>query len=165
MRSCIVKSISQSSPPWGLDRVDSCSPVCTEPRLDQSYSWGSADGAGVNVYVLDTGVRTSHGDFGGRAHAGWSARCQSGYESACSTNGGQWAYQGVITNAVNSQVGGSCNDHGTHCAGTVAGATFGVAKGSAVVTVQVPTAPHPSATPIPRSAGTCTFPHGPLPPG
>ena len=59
---------SQSSPPWGLDRIDE-----RALQLDGTFYYGSSTGANARVYVLDTGVRISHQDFGGRAVAGWSA--------------------------------------------------------------------------------------------
>jgi hypothetical protein len=111
---------SQAQPPWGLDRVDS------RTGLDDVYHYGSATGHGTVAYVLDTGVRVSHADFGGRALPGWSARCPTGVEAACSDG---WAYQGVV--------GEGCSGHGTHCASTLAGRSHGVAKESLVVTVQV----------------------------
>ena len=52
---------TEASPPWGLDRVDQR----TLP-LSASYSY-TATGSGVNVYIIDTGIRTSHTEFGGRA--------------------------------------------------------------------------------------------------
>ncbi|WP_258803421.1 S8 family serine peptidase [Pseudarthrobacter sp. NS4] len=79
--------------------------------LSGSYSWTSS-GAGVSAYVVDTGVLASHTDFGGRVAAGWTA--------------------------VDDGRGSSdCNGHGTHVAGSVAGSTYGVAKGATVVPVRV----------------------------
>lgn len=91
-------------PSWGLDRLDSST-------LDNSYSYVSP-GAGVYVYVIDTGVLSSHSDFGGRV--------VSGYTAVNDGNGTQ-----------------DCNGHGTHVAGTVAGTTYGVAKSATVVAVRV----------------------------
>ncbi|MFF7045985.1 S8 family peptidase [Streptomyces massasporeus] len=99
---------TQKNPPsWGLDRVDQ-----RKPPLDRSYTWPRSAGAGVTVYVIDTGVRTTHEDFAGRASHGWD-------------------FVG------NDRVASDANGHGTHVAGTVAGTSFGVAKRARVVSVRV----------------------------
>ena len=87
----------QAAPPWGLDRIDQ-----RALPLDGIYSY--RDGATpVYVHVIDTGIRTSHLDFGGRAIVGGD----------------------YITPSTGGQ---DCHGHGTHVAGTIGGATFGVAK-------------------------------------
>ena len=116
----------QTDMPWNLDMIDA------PAGEDGSYSWSpGAAGEGIRIYVLDTGVRTDHEDFAGRAVGGWST-C-NGFSVACSTDGSTgWVDQGIINGA-----SGSCNSHGTHVASTAAGARYGVAKGATVVAVQV----------------------------
>ncbi|MGH7516729.1 MAG: S8 family peptidase [Gemmatimonadales bacterium] len=92
--------------PWGLDRVDQR----TLP-LSASYTWG-ASGAGVSVYIIDTGIRNTHVDFGGRA---------------------VWDFNAVKGNDPDTD----CHGHGTHVAGTVGGTTYGVAKGVSLHAVKV----------------------------
>ncbi|MFF8956652.1 S8 family serine peptidase [Streptomyces sp. NPDC014894] len=99
---------TQTNPPsWGLDRIDQ-----SALPLNQSYTYPDTAGEGVTAYVIDTGVRISHGDFGGRAVDGYDA----------------------IDNDNTAQDG---HGHGTHVAGTVAGTAYGVAKKAKVVGVRV----------------------------
>ncbi|MFH0242532.1 S8 family peptidase [Streptomyces sp. HK10] len=99
---------TQTNPPsWGLDRIDQQS-----LPLDNSYTYPDSAGQGVNAYIIDTGVRISHSDFGGRAVNGYDA-----------VDGDNVAQDG--------------NGHGTHVAGTVAGTSHGVAKKAKIVAVRV----------------------------
>jgi subtilisin family serine protease len=97
---------SESGAPWGLDRIDQ-----QYRPLDGAYTYAST-AANVTAYILDTGIRMTHSDFGGRA--------RSGYD--------------FVDNDTDAS---DCQGHGTHVAGTVGGATYGVAKGVSLVGVRV----------------------------
>ena len=105
-RVAIGPEAAQSAAPWGLDRIDQHS-----LPLNGFYNYAST-GAGVTAYIIDTGIRMSHTEFGGRAAFGYDA-----------VNDGR---NGV-----------DCNGHGTHVAATVGGATYGVSKGAGLVAVRV----------------------------
>jgi subtilisin family serine protease len=101
-----VIEATQSNAPWGLDRID-------QRNLPRNGTFVyNRTGAGVRVYIIDTGIRTSHSQFGGRAKDGLDA------------------VDGSLPAA-------DCNGHGTHVAGTVGGSTYGVAKGVALYAVRV----------------------------
>ncbi|GLF93629.1 S8 family peptidase [Streptomyces yaizuensis] len=97
---------TQANATWGIDRIDQ-----RDLPLSTTYTYNTT-AAGVNAYIIDTGIRTSHSDFGGRASVGTD------------TVGG-------------GQNGQDCHGHGTHVAGTVGGTTWGVAKAVNLIAVRV----------------------------
>ncbi|KAG8781986.1 subtilisin-like serine protease [Ceratobasidium sp. 428] len=105
-------ALRQTNAPWGISRISQRLRLPLGSKVtDVNYIFDrKPSGAGVDVYVLDTGVNINHVDFGGRAR--WGA-----------TFGG---YKNV-----------DANGHGTHVAGTIAGTRYGVAKAASVIAVKV----------------------------
>ncbi|MBO4205244.1 S8 family serine peptidase [Micromonospora echinofusca] len=97
---------TQTGAPWNLDRIDQR----TLP-LSGTYSFVST-GAGPTTYIIDTGIRTTHTEFAGRAVGGYDA----------------------VDGALPAD---DCNGHGTHVAGIAGGTRFGVAKQARLVAVRV----------------------------
>ncbi|HET8640739.1 MAG TPA: S8 family peptidase [Pseudonocardiaceae bacterium] len=95
---------TQTNPPWGLDRIDQ-----RNLPLSATYTYNRT-GAGVNAYIIDTGIQANHPQFGTRA--------RSVYDALGGT-------------------GADCNGHGTHVAGTIGGSTYGVAKAANLRGVRV----------------------------
>jgi subtilisin family serine protease len=96
---------TQSPATWGLDRIDQ-----RNLPLSNSYTY-NFDGTGVTAYIIDTGIRFAHNEFGGQATSGFDA--------------------------IDGGAADDCNGHGTHVAGTVGGTTYGVAKNVNLVGVRV----------------------------
>jgi len=102
----VHSTTTQTDPTWGLDRIDQ------RPTAgDGTYSYDTK-GTGVTAYVVDTGIRSTHNEFGGRAVSGYDFVDNDGDAS-------------------------DCNGHGTHVSGTVGGSTYGVAKAVKLVGVRV----------------------------
>jgi subtilisin family serine protease len=97
---------TQPGATWGLDRIDQ-----RNLPLDGNYTY-STTASNVTAYIIDTGIRVTHSQFGGRASVGFDA-------------------------IGDGQNGNDCHGHGTHVAGTVGGSTYGVAKAVRLVAVRV----------------------------
>ena len=95
---------TQTGATWGIDRIDQ-----RNLPLSGTYTY-TATGSGVRAYIIDTGIRTAHTQFGGRASAVYDAFGGNGQD---------------------------CHGHGTHVAGTVGGSTYGVAKSALLRAVRV----------------------------
>jgi hypothetical protein len=117
LRSPLVQAVAQDgvvrvstvqpNAPWNLDRIDQ-----RDLPLNSTFDYAPT-GAGVTAYVIDTGIRYDHDEFGGRASLG------------VDVVGGL------------ASPGNDCDGHGTHVAGTIGGATYGVAKGVTLKSVRV----------------------------
>ena len=108
----ITLEAQENNATWGLDRIDQV----TRP-LNTVYQYNYS-AAGVNAFIIDTGIRADHSEFTGRL--------LPGYNVAADASG--------VVNSTNTN---DCNGHGTHVAGTVGGTVYGVAKGVSLIPVRV----------------------------
>jgi oryzin len=97
---------TQTGAEWGLARISH-----KNANTGSTYIYDTTAGQNTRIYVVDTGILTTHTQFGGRAS--WGAN--------------------FVTGSANTDE----NGHGTHCAGTAAGSTYGVAKKAALTAVKV----------------------------
>lgn len=96
----------QTGATWGIDRIDQ-----RDLPLNSEYSYGT-DASNVHAYIIDSGIRSTHVEFGGRATKDYDA-------------------------LTDGQNGNDCMGHGTHVAGTIGSATWGVAKSIRLHAVRV----------------------------
>ncbi|KEP47378.1 subtilisin-like serine protease family protein [Rhizoctonia solani 123E] len=101
--------VTQRGAPWGLARISHQERLSF--RTFDKYIYNDQGGTGVDVYVIDSGINIGHVDFEGRAHWGHTVPAGDRDEDG--------------------------NGQGTHCAGTIAGKTYGVAKKAQVYAVKV----------------------------
>jgi len=115
---------------YEADAVDYMIPEVEDQETTQTASWGlervgvptrGFTGRGQTIYVQDTGVRRTHNDFGGRAFAGIDLTTGQGVE---------------VCDEASNTCSGDRQGHGTHCAGSAAGTTFGVASEATVRSVK-----------------------------
>lgn len=107
--SMVYANELQRNAPWGLSRVSHPDPLTFKNY--QKYEHDPNGGEGIKVYVIDTGVNVDHTDFGGRA-----------------------VWGKTVPNGDRDEDG---NGHGSHCAGTIGGTRYGVAKKATPVAVKV----------------------------
>jgi subtilisin family serine protease len=103
--------VQAAAPSWGLARLSHVGDLSRGLEMNMRHNSKDHDGAGVDIYIIDTGIMITHDDFGGRARWG-RAFADGGSED-------------------------DRNGHGTHCAGTAAGTRYGVAKAAGLVAVKV----------------------------
>jgi len=101
--------VSQNNAVWNLRRLSAVTRFAN--TQNGPFGYDNAAGSGITVYIIDTGILTTHVDFGGRATVG--------------------------ANFVTGENSQDCNGHGTHVAGTAAGSTYGAAKSASLVAVKV----------------------------
>ncbi len=132
-----VPGILDGKLPWGLDRIDQRSTIG-----DNSYTYGT-DGTGVTAYVIDTGIRATHEQFGSpsRVVGGWSWMANSSNIPITKCTPATGASPPISPSDFDVYTEGDVgltdnHGHGTHIAGTIGGAATGVAKGATMVAVR-----------------------------
>lgn len=103
----IESTSTQNGPTWGLDRIDQ-----RDLPLSKTYTYNNTSATGIYAYIIDTGILATHDEFTNRVTGG-------------------------TTSIIDGLGTSDCNGHGTHVAGTVGGAIYGVAKSVTLVPVRV----------------------------
>lgn len=111
----VEASATQDGASWGLDRIDQ-----RTPQLDAGYSYPASGGAGVVVYLVDSGLMVGSTSIYSLPHKELSGRVAAGYS---------WIEDGFGTD--------DCIGHGSHVAGIIAGTNSGVAKSATIIPARV----------------------------
>ncbi len=101
----VYASATEAAQATGIDRIDQ-----ENLPIDGKYTF-NVDGSGVTAYIIDTGIRATHQEFGGRGK--------------------------FLLNFTGDGIDTDCNGHGTHVSGTIGGKNFGVAKNVKLVGIKV----------------------------
>jgi len=110
MAQALCDTVQNDASSWGIARVSHVSDISDGVPATYEYH-SNFNGAGEMIYVLDTGVYIGHNDYVGRA---------------------QWGANFVAGTADDDR-----NGHGTHCSGTIAGTSHGIAKQATIIAVKV----------------------------
>lgn len=130
----------QPSPAWGLDAIDGNIPAPTPDatgRTNGTYIF-RGNGAGVNAYVLDSGINTAHVEFGPAPFASRATQAADCIRNNDCRNGPPSAFPDQFCGTgMPNTTNNDCMGHGTHVAGILGGNTYGVAKNVNIRSVKV----------------------------
>ena len=130
--SVVRQFADQKNAPWGLDRVDQ-----RKLPLDQRFRYPDDAGRGANIYIIDTGVHGSHAEFKNRMGDGVNFAAAGPGPSEGLLDGVLGSLDLFNPGKAEPNDWGDCNGHGTHVAGSAAGASLGIARKATIYAVRV----------------------------